>query len=217
MLDVGETLVDETRPWGWWADRLGVPRLTFFTVLGAILADGGAYADVFQVFRPGFDLYAEIAAARADGTYEPVRASDLYPDAVPCLRALLDAGYRVGVAANQPSTTEAVVNAIGLPLDFVASSESWGVAKPDPAFFARIVDELGLPAERIAYVGDRVDNDIRPAAETGLVTVFLRRGPWGWIVGDKSAASHADLSIASLAELPAALRRGPVPSGDRTA
>jgi HAD superfamily hydrolase (TIGR01549 family) len=216
VLDVGETLVDETRPWSWWADRLGVPRLTFFAVLGAILADGGAYADVFQVFRPGFDLYAEIAAARADGSYEPVRASDLYPDAVPCLQALLDAGYRVGVAANQPSTTEAVVNAIGLPLDFVASSETWGVAKPDPAFFARIVEQLGLPAERIAYVGDRVDNDVRPAAEAGMVAVFLRRGPWGWILGDRSAGSYAALTITSLAELPQALRREQVPSDGRT-
>ncbi len=26
--DVGETLIDETRHWGEWADFLGVPRLT---------------------------------------------------------------------------------------------------------------------------------------------------------------------------------------------
>src|SRR5439155_14968561 len=29
VFDVGETLVDETRHWGEWADRAGVPRLTF--------------------------------------------------------------------------------------------------------------------------------------------------------------------------------------------
>jgi HAD superfamily hydrolase (TIGR01662 family) len=203
VLDVGETLIDETRPWGWWADRLGVPRLTFFAVLGGILARGGQYGDVFRVFRPDFDLYAELSAARAEGTYEPVRADDLYPDAEPCLRALLEAGYRVGIAANQPSTTEAVVRALGLPLDFVASSETWGLAKPDPAFFERIVGQLGLPAERIAYVGDRIDNDVRPAARAGMLAVFLRRGPWGWILGE--GASDAALVIGSLAELPGAL------------
>jgi HAD superfamily hydrolase (TIGR01549 family) len=205
VLDVGETLIDETRPWGWWADRLGVPRLTFFSVLGAVLARGGAYRDVFTVFRPGFDLYAELTAARTEAGYEPVRESDLYPDALPCLRALLDRGYRVGVAANQPSTTEAVVNAIGLPLEFVASSETWGVAKPDPAFFDRIVERLGLPPGRIAYVGDRVDNDVVPAAQAGMRAVFVRRGPWGWIVADPEAASAAALTIDSLAELPSAL------------
>ena len=41
FFDVGETLVDETESWGAWADWLGVPRLTFFAALGAVLADGG--------------------------------------------------------------------------------------------------------------------------------------------------------------------------------
>jgi HAD superfamily hydrolase (TIGR01549 family) len=205
VLDVGETLIDETRPWSWWADRLGVPRLTFFTVLGAVLARGGQYAEVFQVFRPGFDLYAELQAAREDAGYEPVRVADLYPDAEPCLRELLAAGYRVAVAANQPATTEAVVRALDLPLDLVASSESWGVAKPDDAFFRRIVDELGLPAGRIAYVGDRLDNDIRPAARAGMVAVFIRRGPWAWIVGGDGNPPEAALTIDTLDELPAAL------------
>ncbi len=34
VFDVGETLVDETRYWDEWADWLGVPRFTFFAVLG---------------------------------------------------------------------------------------------------------------------------------------------------------------------------------------
>ena len=29
-------LVDETRVWGIWADHLGIPRLTFFAMLGSI-------------------------------------------------------------------------------------------------------------------------------------------------------------------------------------
>ncbi|HEY7735234.1 MAG TPA: HAD family hydrolase [Candidatus Limnocylindrales bacterium] len=205
VLDVGETLIDETRPWSWWADRLGVPRLTFFAVLGAILARGGQYAEVFQVFRPGFDLYAELTAAREERGYEPVRVTDLYPDAEPCLRELLSAGYRVAVAANQPATTEAVVRALDLPLDLVASSESWGVAKPDDAFFERIVAELGVPADRIAYVGDRLDNDVRPAVRAGMVAVFIRRGPWGWIVPGRADPPEATITINSLAELPGAL------------
>jgi HAD superfamily hydrolase (TIGR01662 family) len=204
VLDVGETLVDETRPWSWWADRLGVPRLTFFALLGAVIARGADHAQVFEAFRPGFDLRAAVQAARLDGSFEPVRESDLYPDALPCLRALLDAGYRVGVAANQPASTEAVVNALGLPLDLVASSETWGLAKPDPRFFERIVSELAIPAGRIAYVGDRVDNDVGPARRAGMVSVFVRRGPWGWILGGRQPA-EASVVIDSLAELPAAL------------
>ena len=40
FFDVGETLVDESRMWGEWADWLGVPRFTFFAVLGAVIARG---------------------------------------------------------------------------------------------------------------------------------------------------------------------------------
>ena len=41
FFDVGETLLDETRIWGAWADWLGVTRLTFFAALGAVIARGG--------------------------------------------------------------------------------------------------------------------------------------------------------------------------------
>ena len=31
----------------------------------------------------------------------------------------------------------------------------------------------------VAYVGDRVDNDVLPAAVAGMRSVWIRRGPWG--------------------------------------
>jgi FMN phosphatase YigB (HAD superfamily) len=33
----------------------------------------------------------------------------------------------------------------------------------------------------VAYVGDRVDNDVLPAMAAGMRAVWLRRGPWGVI------------------------------------
>ena len=63
----------------------------------------------------------------------------------------------------------------------MATSAAWGVAKPSPAFFERIAAELDLPPAAIAYVGDRIDNDIEPAAAAGMCAIFVRRGPWAWI------------------------------------
>ena len=57
--DVGETLIDESREYGTWADWLGVPRHTFSAMFGAVIARGGDYREVFQHFRPGFDLGKE--------------------------------------------------------------------------------------------------------------------------------------------------------------
>ena len=84
-------------------------------------------------------------------------------------------------------------------------SAEWGVHKPDPAFFERIARELDLRPAAIAYVGDRVDNDVRPARAAGMTAVFLRRGPWGWIQAGTVDPPEADLVIDSLTALPAAL------------
>jgi len=207
IFDVGETLVDETRIWSDWADWLGVPRLTFLAVVGALIERGFDHQDPIRLFRPGIDVRAEQERRRAAGRPADATFDDLYPDAIPALRATIDAGYRVGIAANQPTRIEALFNSLGLPLDLVAASETWGLHKPDPAFFARIVAELGLPAQEIAYVGDRLDNDVEPAAAAGMAAIFIRRGPWGWIQAGRSDPPAAAATIESLAELPEALAR----------
>jgi HAD superfamily hydrolase (TIGR01509 family) len=211
VFDVGETLVDETRAWSIWADHLGVPRLTFFSALGASILAGGHHRDPMRLFRPEIDVDAESAALRATGRSWHASADDLYPDALPCLRALAGLGYRLGVAANQPAEVAEVFRALGVDFELVGMSDTWGLHKPDPEFFARIAAELSLAPEAIAYVGDRVDNDVRPAAAAGMLAVFVRRGPWGWIHAADEDPPEADIVVNSLAELPK--RLGPAGSG----
>jgi HAD superfamily hydrolase (TIGR01662 family) len=205
VFDVGETLVDETRIWSDWADWLGIPRLTFMAVLGALIERGGDHLDPLRLFRPGIDIAAEFAKRRQAGVPDDLRVEDLYPDAVRTLDTLIAAGYRVGIVGNQPTRAEALFTGLDTPLDFVASSASWGVQKPDPAFFERIATELGLPPGQIAYVGDRLDNDVRPAATAGMAAVFVRRGPWAWIQAGRDDPPAATATINGLDELPAVL------------
>ena len=188
VLDVGETLVDETREWGVRAGRAGIPRLTLFGVLGGLVERGEHHRRVWEVL----------------GVPEPEpverELSDLYPDALPCLAELRAAGLRVAVAGNMPAVHEALLAPY---VDAAGSSARWEVAKPSPAFFARVLDLAGQPPERVAYVGDRVDNDVLPAKAAGMLAVHVRRGPWGYLQ-DPAAA---DVRIASLRELLPALRR----------
>ena len=203
FFDVGETLVDETRLWGLWADWLGVPRLAFFAALGAVVERGEHHWRAFELVQPGFDLARARREREAEGWPPDVfAAGDLYPDALPCLAALRSRGYRVGVVGNQPARAEEVLLGLGAPLDAVASSERWGVEKPSPAFFSHVVEEAGLAPGRIAYVGDRLDNDVLPAVEAGLVGVFLRRGPWGFIHAGRPEAARAHLRLDGLTGLP---------------
>jgi FMN phosphatase YigB (HAD superfamily) len=205
VFDVGETLVDETRHWGEWADWLGIPRLTFFAVLGAAIADGEHHRAVFEHLRPGLDLDTETLRREAGGWSYRFEPADFYADALPCLRNLRANGYKIGIAGNQPAQAEAALRDAGVSADFIASSESWGVEKPSPAFFIQVAEVAGRPIREIAYVGDRLDNDILPARKVSMAAIFIRRGPWGFIGVGRQEGHRASAIIESLDELPSVL------------
>jgi FMN phosphatase YigB (HAD superfamily) len=188
FFDVGETLVDETPTWERAADAAGVPRFTLMGILGGLAARGERHGRVWEIL--GVD---------------PPRFSGLlvhfYEDALPCLRSLRDAAFLLGAVGNTPEAVEAELRTY---VDVVGSSARWGVEKPAPDFFRRIIAEAGADPAEIAYVGDRVDNDIVPALDAGLVAFHIRRGPWGHLHEPPAAAGR----ITSLAELPAALADG---------
>ena len=89
-----------------------------------------------------------------------------------------------------------------LPVDVLATSDDWGVAKPDEAFFKKLTSVSGHEPSDIAYVGDRRDNDIAPAARAGLHTVLVKRGPWGFILDEDSFVEEPDVVVESLLEIP---------------
>jgi N-acetyl-D-muramate 6-phosphate phosphatase len=125
IFDVGETLLDDGREFGAWADWLGVPRHTFSAVLGAVTAAGRNNAETFGYFRPGFDLAAERQRREAAGAGEDYGEADLYPDARPALAALRDLGLWVGIAGNQTARAGRIFRELGLPADLIATSAEW--------------------------------------------------------------------------------------------
>jgi FMN phosphatase YigB (HAD superfamily) len=200
--DVGETLIDETRHWLEWADFLGVPAMTLFTAIGVTMERGHSLRRVFEIFRPDMDPgTARKLRAAAGWTYD-FTAADLYADAIPCLTALRERGYKVIIAGNQPIESEAALARLKVPADVIASSAGWGISKPDPRFFAKVAEAAGERAEDIAYVGDRLDNDVLPSLAAGMTAVFVKRGPWGWMHAEKPEIEKAHIRIDSLLDLP---------------
>jgi FMN phosphatase YigB (HAD superfamily) len=185
VFDIGETLIDETMMWTRAAGVAGVTPFTLMGVLGGMIAQDRHHNDTWDV------LGVEHPAANWDD-------ADWYPDAGPCIERLRSAGYRVCAVGNTPQFVE---EHVGRRLEVLGSSERWRIWKPDRAFFARIVEAVGAAPEKIAYVGDRVDNDIGPALAAGMVGVHIRRGPWGYLQEPPAEA----IRIRSLDELPAAL------------
>ncbi len=197
VFDVGETLVDESRMWSDYARRAGVTPCALMGVIGALIETG----------RPHHHAWRILGVDRPD-TAPRIESADLYPDALECLSAVRAAGLVVGIAGNQPTDAVAQLRALGFEADVVASSARWGTSTPSEEFFARVVRSIGMGAEEILYVGDRLDHDVLPAAAIGMRTALLRRGPWGHIHSTRPDAVHADLQLDSLGQLRTLLETG---------
>ena len=208
VLDIGETVLDDTREWHAWADWIGVGRHTFSTVLGAVTAAGLDNAETFRYFKPDFDVAAERQRREETGNGERIEESDLYPDVRRALAELQARGFWVGLAGNQTAKAGSLLRKLDLPVDAIATSAEWGVAKPDPAFFGHVVELAGVAPHELLYVGDHRDNDVVAGHRAGLWTALIRRGPWGRLWADDPAVqANADWVIDSLTELPRLIAR----------
>lgn len=98
---------------------------------------------------------------------EELSEADPYQDVGPALAALREKGLRVAIAGNRTAHVGQLLREPDLPVDEIATSGEWGVAKPDPRFFARVLDLVGTPPDKTVYVGDHPANDIRPAKAAG--------------------------------------------------
>jgi FMN phosphatase YigB (HAD superfamily) len=126
---------------------------------------------------------------------------DAYPETLATLRGLRAAGFRLGVLANQPASARADLAKAGIVAlcDGVWLSGAVGLTKPDPAFFRLALDAWALPSRRVAYVGDRPDNDVAPAKRLGLAAVRLCRGPHA-DQAPRTDAERADVEARDLTE-----------------
>jgi HAD superfamily hydrolase (TIGR01509 family) len=204
VFDIGETLIRDDRYWASWADWLGVPRHTVSALVGAVTAMGLDNAEALRLLRPGIDVPEERRAREESGHGEYFDEADLYPDVRTGLQAVRDAGVRVCIAGNQTLRAGDLLRALSLPVDAIATSEEWGVGKPETEFFARVAEMAAATPGEVVYVGDHPANDVAPAKAAGLVTCMIRRGPWGYLWGDDPVATQAvDWRIDSILELPA--------------
>ena len=106
--------------------------------------------------------------------WEPAR--QLAAHTRPLLEALRERGLKLGLVSNafDPGwLLHRDLEHMGLAerLDFSVFSSEVGMRKPHPAIFERALEALGVEPEQALFVGDRLFEDIRGAAELGMTTV----------------------------------------------
>lgn len=123
------------------------------------------------------------------------------PDTAPVLRALRQAGVRVGLCSNAPYRYASLLGQLehlGLASQFdaVTFSGAVGWRKPSPRIFQAALQQLGVAAGETVMIGDSPRDDIGGARESGLLSILL--APQG---SQASAATHADRTISRLGEV----------------
>ena len=119
-----------------------------------------------------------------------------YPDSAPTLMTLREAGIRLVAVSNWDWSLHERLSETGLTplLDGAVASAEVGVAKPDPAIFARALELAGTTDAW--HVGDTPEADVAGARAAGLRPILI----------DRSGAAPG--AIRSLTELiPLAVRR----------
>jgi HAD superfamily hydrolase (TIGR01549 family) len=125
-----------------------------------------------------------------------------FDGAIDALRVLAPR-YKIGIIANQSPGSEERLTRWGL-MPFISvciASAEIGIEKPDPAIFDLALREAGCPASDAVMVGDRLDNDIRPARLLGWKTVRVLQGPGRFQV-PRDSLDEADLTVSQVKLLP---------------
>jgi putative hydrolase of the HAD superfamily len=119
--------------------------------------------------------------------------------AVDTVRALKEAGYRLGVVSNAEGRVEQDLNGAGFRglFDTVVDSHLVGVEKPDPRIFQIALERMKVEAASAVFLGDVPAVDVAGASAAGLTPFLLdRHGLY---------ADHGPRRVTSIRELPALL------------
>lgn len=193
FFDVGSTLVDESKVY---EDRM--KRIAELS--------GLTYE---QIYERAMLLYKEnkkgdLELAKQLGIELPKWKSqyeELYTDSKDCLKRL-SRNYEIGIIANQPLGTSERLENLGVRkyIDLVIASAEEGVSKPDKRIFEIALERSGCKPENAVMIGDRIDNDIVPAKQLGMKTIWVKQGFGSfWNIMDES--ENADIEVNNLSDI----------------
>ncbi|HEY3843913.1 MAG TPA: HAD family hydrolase [Acidimicrobiales bacterium] len=128
----------------------------------------------------------------------------LFDDTLPCLEALRP-HYRLGLLSNGSRLPETV--GLGGFFEVVVFAQDHRVAKPDPAIFAIVEQQMDLDPGSAVLVGDHHLNDVVGAKRSGWAAVWIDRDGDGTYRPPEGTTERPDAEITSLAQLPEVLTR----------
>lgn len=102
----------------------------------------------------------------------------VYPDVLPALAALRQAGARLGIISNWDKLNLArVCKDLGIVswFDVILPSAEAEADKPDPRIFAKALELAGVEAAIAVHVGDSYEADVQGARGVGMTGILVQR------------------------------------------
>jgi len=211
FFDVGYTLLDETPGWEplfvALSDELG--RAGRPTSVATIWDTFHTVAREFER-KQWIGLCRRLAAHQAEAErLEKVALQWKHELQIPHSRAgdvlrVLSQHYKLGIIANQWVGTTDRMRQHGWAdyFSLIIGSAEAGVVKPDPKIFQMAMEQANCSPAEAVMVGDRIDNDVKPAKALGWGTVQVRQGiASGQLPRDES--EQATAVVSHLADVPA--------------
>lgn len=157
----------------------------FYPTLGLEVADlspaiEAFYADVFPTFR---------------------NLTQIRPEAINLVKAAFDRGYTLVIATSPLFPRNAILQRLewaGLsardyPYELITSYETSHFAKPNLAYFAEVLAQLGWQDEPVIMIGDSLHDNIHPARALGLPAFWINKGSSSPATGRNAPNGHGGL------------------------
>ncbi|SFF07599.1 putative hydrolase of the HAD superfamily [Paenibacillus catalpae] len=165
------------------------------------------FTEMNHVVRPKDEVYRElIEIFNIDSSLLAAMLDDLnqsfsdyaigYPGLVAMLSELKNASIKLGMITNGRAFYQRnKIRSLGIEgyFDDIVISEAVGLRKPDHAIFQLSLSHLNVSADDAVFVGDNMKNDIIPAKELGMRTIWKQK---------EAQSEHADRVCDDLLEIP---------------
>lgn len=142
----------------------------------------------------------DAVAAKIDAVFykkaeECFRSIRFFHEAEEVLLELKAMGYKLAMLSDFPPERKLALAEFNVPFDYMATSESCGLLKPEPRAFLKMADALGVKPAGILYVGNSERYDIIGAKNAGMKTALISGSR------KKRKMSQADFTFSKYSEL----------------
>ena len=210
FFDLGNTVLNEQKMLRDYINQIGSRFLDMGIMVSESKVEAAMRASCEKLLpniaQGAIELLTQDAKVRSyvyRGVKYKVDLIEVYPQAKEVL-AKLAKSYNLGILANQPSGNEERLAQWGIGGYFkviVISSEA-GIKKPDAAMFARAIELAETKPADAVMIGDRIDNDIRPAKQAGWKTIRVMQGIAA-VQKPREPMDYPDATVSNLDQLAA--------------